>query len=285
MPTSQSFLQQFAQNSKLPIRLVSPTFGSLPPGLVDVYRLARRPAHYLLLFMVEGRTEYGLDLQHYAVQAHELLFVLPHQLHQLPPTKQGTDYFKLGFDEDCLALLPRPYPFLLNPLNNQLIQFDPAAAARLKVIFALLLSLLSAPDTKPELILAHLNSLLTELNTAYFAGTKNPADEKLAHYIRFRLLVEKSLAEHPTVTAIAAELALSSNGLYCLVKQYSGLSPKEFITHRLILEAKRRLYYSGRSVKELAYELGFSDPEYFSRLFKKVTGQTISLFVQDLSGK
>ncbi len=52
-----------------------------------------------------------------------------------------------------------------------------------------------------------------------------------------------------------------------------------------MLEAKRRLYYSeDPSIKELAYELGFNDPEYFSRLFKKETGKTIATFVQDLSG-
>ena len=49
-------------------------------------------------------------------------------------------------------------------------------------------------------------------------------------------------------------------------------------------EAKRRLYYAESSIKELAYDLGFNDPDYFSRLFKKVTGQTIAAFVQDLSG-
>ncbi|MEJ0057659.1 MAG: helix-turn-helix domain-containing protein [Bacteroidota bacterium] len=73
--------------------------------------------------------------------------------------------------------------------------------------------------------------------------------------------------------------------MYSIVKHYSGLSPKEFITNRLMLEAKRRLYYSeDPSIKELAYELGFNDPEYFSRLFKKETGKTIATFVQDLSG-
>jgi AraC-like DNA-binding protein len=46
------------------------------------------------------------------------------------------------------------------------------------------------------------------------------------------------------------------------------------------------LYYNeSSSVKELAFELGFNDPEYFSRLFKKVTGKTIAGFFQDLSGK
>jgi len=57
------------------------------------------------------------------------------------------------------------------------------------------------------------------------------------------------------------------------------------MNNRLILEAKRRLYYSESSIKELAFDLGFNDPEYFSRLFKKVTGKTITMFVQDLSVK
>jgi AraC family transcriptional regulator, transcriptional activator of pobA len=140
-------------------------------------------------------------------------------------------------------------------------------------------------DTDPELILAHLNSLLTEINTVYFATDKSPADDKLSKYIRFKLLVENNLTDHLTIQDIAEKLPVNTNSLYNIVKHYSGLSPKEFITNRLILEAKRRLYYSeSSSIKELAYELGFNDPEYFSRLFKKVTGKTITMFVQDLSG-
>ena len=58
----------------------------------------------------------------------------------------------------------------------------------------------------------------------------------------------------------------------------------QFLRYRLILEAKRRLYYAeSTSIKELSYDLGFNDPEYFSRLFKKQTGKTISSFLQDLS--
>lgn len=140
-------------------------------------------------------------------------------------------------------------------------------------------------DTEPELILAHLNSLLTEINMAYFALDKSPADDKLSKYIRFKLFVENNLTLQPTIVAIAEELALNTNGLYQIVKQHSGLSPKEFIINRLILEAKRRLYYAeSSSIKELAFELGFNDPDYFSRLFKKTTGQTIATFVKDLSG-
>ncbi|HTI94137.1 MAG TPA: helix-turn-helix domain-containing protein, partial [Puia sp.] len=174
--------------------------------------------------------------------------------------------------------------FLLDPLNQQKIRFSPAAAVRLRSIFAILLGLLRTADTEPELILAHLNSLLTEIDTAYFTIAKKPADNGLTKFIGFKVFVENNLTDHPSIRDIAEQLALSTDSLYQIVKRYSGLSPKEFITNRLILEARRRLYYGRRSsVKELAFELGFNDPDYFSRVFKKVTGKTVAEFFQDLS--
>ena len=278
------FLHHFKQNNKLPIRLVSPTFGHLSPETLGITGRTHRTPHYFFLFMVEGLTSHGVDLERFEIKNNELLFILPHQIHHLPASKQGADYYKLGFDEECLSLLPRQYPFLINPFNSQKIQFTHSAAARLKSIFEMLLGLLRDMNTNPELILAHLNTLLTEINSAYFSSDKYLADDNLSKYIRFKLIVENTLTDHPTIIEIAEKLAVNTNSLYSIVKHYSGFSPKEFITNRLVLEAKRRLYYSKSSIKELAYDLGFNDPEYFSRLFKKVTGKTITSFVQDLSG-
>nr|WP_202406133.1 helix-turn-helix transcriptional regulator [Hufsiella ginkgonis] len=269
----------------MPIRIISPAFGQLSAESAAGYDLTHRKSYYFFLFMLEGSIRHGVDLEQFDIGSHELLFVLPHQVHQLPATKQGSDYFKIGFDERCLSLLPKQYPFLVNPLNTQKIRFTTPAAARLKSIFEILIGLLSVMNTDPELILAHLNSLLTEINSAYFSADEHPACGKLSKYIDFKVFVENNLTDHPPITGIAAELALNTNSLYHIVKRYSGLSPKEFITNRLILEARRRLYYAeSTSIKELAFELGFNDPEYFSRLFKKVTGKTIAGFSQDLSG-
>ena len=84
--------------------------------------------------------------------------------------------------------------------------------------------------------------------------------------------------------SIAEKLAMNTSTLYAIVKEFSGVSPKEWITNRLIQEAQRKLHYTDISVKELAYDLGFSDPDYFSRLFKKSTGKSVSTFLRDLSG-
>ncbi|MBT1707944.1 AraC family transcriptional regulator [Fulvivirgaceae bacterium PWU5] len=284
MESMERFLDRFKQNRKLAIRMVSPGFGHLSSQVVSAFGPTHRNAHYFFLLMLQGSARHVIDLQPYDVGNNELLFILPNQIHELPKAKRGGDYFKIGFDENCLALLPRQYPFLVNPLNSQKIHLTPAAVARLKPIAEILLGLLSTMDGDPELIVAHLNSLLTEINTAYFAADKSPADSKLSKYIAFKVFVENNLTDHPKVEAIAEELALNPNSLYTIVKHYSGQSPKEFMTHRLILEARRRLYYGeSTSVKELAFELGFSDPDYFSRLFKKVTGQTVAAFFQDLS--
>jgi len=284
METIKSLLDYDKQNFKLPIRIVSPNFGHMAPELVEKFGLTHRRTHYFFLFMLEGLSQHSVDLQHYEIKENEMLLVMPHQMHRLPGKKHKGNYFKLGFDEACLSLLPKQYPFLINPFNRQKVLFNTRAALRLKSIFEILRELLSDVKTDPELILAHLNSLLTEINTAYFTEQKGPTDERLSKFIGFKTYIEINLTEHPTIVDIAKKLALNTNSLYNIVKQYSGLSPKAFITRRLILEAKRRLYYSeSPSIKQLAFELGFNDPEYFSRSFKKVTGKTIAMFIQDLS--
>ncbi|GGH63898.1 hypothetical protein GCM10011379_15330 [Filimonas zeae] len=264
--------------------MVTPGFGQLSPEAAAKHPSIHRLPYYFFLFMEKGHSRYTVDLETFNIEKHELLFSLPHQIQQLTSATQGNHYYKLGFDDYCLSRLPRQYAFLLNPLNQQKIRFSPAAAARLKNIYTMLLALLSTPDTDAELILAHLNSLLTEMNAAYFANEAKQADHKLSAFIKFKLFIENNLTTHPSIKQIAKELAISTDSLYQLVKHYSGQSPKEYLTQRLMLEARRRMYYSQHtSVKELAFELGFNDPDYFSRLFKKTTGKTVATFFQDLS--
>lgn len=274
----------FSQHNQLPIRMVTQDFGHLSEHDAKEYGQSHRLPYYFFLFVLEGSGRHIVDLEDYEIGKHELLFSLPYQIQQFPDASHGSNYFKLGFDEHCLSCLPKQYPFLLNPLHQQKISFCPNAASRLQDIFKILLSLLQTDGSNQELILAYLNSLLTEINTAYFNYSKRPAGGKLEKFTGFKVFVENNLADHPSITKIAEELAVSTDSLYQIVKQQSGLSPKEFITHRLILEARRRLHYGQyTTVKELAFDLGFSDPDYFSRLFKKTTGKTVAAFFKDLS--
>lgn len=281
---SSSFPEGFSQNDHLPIRIVSPDFGHLPEEAAAKYGWTQRLPYYFFLLMLDGVGQYSIDGNQIDLAKNDLLFATPHQIQALPTASHGNDYYKIGFDEECLSRLPGKYPFLLNPLNQQRISFLPSVANRLQAIFKILQALLLDPGTAPELILAHLNSLLTEINSAYFRNEGKPADDRISKFMGFKIFVEDNLTDQPTIQAIAKELAISTDSLYQMVKQNSGLSPKEYVTNRLILEARRRLINGQRSsVKELAYDLGFNDPAYFSRLFKKVTGKTVVGFFQDLS--
>ncbi|HEY8957374.1 helix-turn-helix transcriptional regulator [Chitinophaga sp.] len=251
----------------------------------------RRLSSYFIVLIESGSITYNIDSQDFTLTDGHLLFAMPNQFFTPPAKPDDLKYFKLLFDENTLALLPQQFPFLVNPLNAPTIILDSVAKERVIKVFGILDQILyiDKQETDTEIILAYLNSLLSELNSAYFKNKEpvNILNTNLSKFIEFKLVVETSLTEQPSINAIADKLALSTTSLYRIVKEYTGTSPKDYFTNRLIAEAQRRLRYSNTSIKELAYELGFNDPDYFSRLFKKSTGKSASDFLpgQDLSGK
>jgi AraC family transcriptional activator of pobA len=275
---------QGLQNDNLRVRMIS---NDNPYPSADIQQKLlqpRRLTSYFIVLIDSGSATYNLDLQDITLNEGHLLFAMPNQVFTPPAKTADLKYFKVLFDENTLALLPQQFPFLVNPLNAQAIIFDNGTRERVKKLFETLNQILYL-DKDPadtEIILAYLNTLLAELNSAYFKNKEpiNNLNTNLSKFIEFKLVVETHLSEQPSVNAIAEKLALSTNSLYRIVKEHSGVSPKDFFINRLIIEAQRKLHYSTISVKELAYELGFNDPAYFSRLFKKCTGKSISEFLQ-----
>jgi AraC-like DNA-binding protein len=82
----------------------------------------------------------------------------------------------------------------------------------------------------------------------------------------------------PSVNAIAGDLNLSARYLSDLLKQETGKTALEHIHIYLIDEAKNLLLSSDNTIAETAYQLGFENPPYFSRLFKKEVGVTPNEF-------
>lgn len=293
MQETKGILDKIKHHDKLSIMVNENCAIPLPE---DVWRKLLGPhklSFYYFIYVDQGSATLRADSRDVTISDGQLLFGLPNQIFTNSTKNKKDQYYKLGLDENTLALLPHSYPFLVNPLQFNTITFDSDTKQRVKAVFSLLFQLLHSPG-KPktsEIILAHLNTLLTELNSAYFEqhGSQDAVtNAKLSKYVAFKLAVETHLSEQQEVHTIAEQLAMTTSSLYSVVKELSGVSPKEWITNRRMLEAQRKLQYSGLSVKELAYELGFNDPSYFSRLFKKSTGKSVSAFladVRDLSGK
>jgi len=271
------------KNDKLRLKVVSNDNPYLSSDIQQKLLQPRRLTSYFIVLIDSGSITYNLDLQDITLSDGHLLFATPNQVFIPPPKTDNLKYFKVLFDQNTLALLPQQFLFLANPLNSQIIIFDGVTRERVKKVLEILNQILhiDRQPTDTEITLAYLNSLLAELNSAYFKNTAptNIINTNLSKFIEFKLMVETHLTEQPSVNAIAEKLALTTNSLYRIVKEYSGVSPKDFFTKRLVIEAQRKLQYSNLSVKELAYELGFNDPDYFSRFYKKCTGKSISEFL------
>lgn len=93
-------------------------------------------------------------------------------------------------------------------------------------------------------------------------------------FSRFRTEVEQRFKQQWQIGQYADLLRVTPTRLSRLCLRLSGKSAFDMIQDRMMLEACRKLTYVPSSIASIAYQLGFEDPAYFSRLFKKRTGQT-----------
>ncbi|MCO6185450.1 helix-turn-helix domain-containing protein [Rhizobium sp. L1K21] len=111
------------------------------------------------------------------------------------------------------------------------------------------------------------------------AGRRGPARERFSDFLK---LVEDHYRSHLTVQDYADKMAMSAARLNRLCKSVAGKPAQEIIHARVVLEAQRLLTYTSATSAEVAYELGFRDPAYFTRFFRRETGVTPSTFRQDV---
>jgi len=92
----------------------------------------------------------------------------------------------------------------------------------------------------------------------------------------FRELVHKHHIAHKEVGFYSEMLNLSDNYLNKCVKKTTGKPPKQWISEISILHAQILLQDNSKEIAEIAFELNYQSPSYFTRLFKKITGLTPS---------
>lgn len=94
----------------------------------------------------------------------------------------------------------------------------------------------------------------------------------------FMKLVEKHFLDERKLVFYAEELDLTPKYLSAVIKEVSGCHFTYWIDEPLITEAKKMLYFTNKSIKEVSQELGFVDQSKFGRFFKNVTGMSPRLF-------
>ncbi|MDD2389907.1 MAG: helix-turn-helix domain-containing protein [Desulfobacterales bacterium] len=102
-------------------------------------------------------------------------------------------------------------------------------------------------------------------------------------YYEFVSHLEQHYTEHYRVEQYAELVKLSPKRLSEICRTVTGMTAKKLIEERVVLEAKRYIRYSGLSIKQVCHRLGFEDPAYFSKFFKKVTSTSPTQFRQAVS--
>lgn len=119
------------------------------------------------------------------------------------------------------------------------------------------------------------------------AHTEQPAadaPEVLLHR-RFAALLDEDHATHHDAAHYADALSVPAATLSRALTTVTGRATKELITDRVMLEARRLLRFTPLSVGEVAHRVGFADPLYFSRAFKRATGEAPQAFRERARGR
>lgn len=94
----------------------------------------------------------------------------------------------------------------------------------------------------------------------------------------FMQLLSKHVTQHKSVEYYSQELNISSNYLNRCVKTRFNKNCKQLISETAIIQSQLLMLDTSKDINEVAMEMGFEDTSYFSRLFKRVTGETPSSF-------
>jgi len=234
---------------------------------------------YQVLWVQQGAAEVVLDEWREAVQGPAAIVVPPGVVHgfRFAP---GTDGLVLTLSARFLVegefqAVGEAFRSLFSAPGVLHFAAGDGAAARLHALFRELVTEFLLPGAAESPVAGWLaRAVVWRLAQARAQGQHSGerAHRHQALFTRFLLLVEQHFLEHWPLERYASRLGLSTQRLNRLARAESGRSALELVHERLTREACRRLVYIAAPAASLAAELGFEDPAYFSRFFKRRTG-------------
>ncbi|MFZ2987812.1 helix-turn-helix domain-containing protein [Ideonella sp.] len=237
-----------------------------------------------VLWIHQGSVVAQLDENRSALRGPALLLVPPGVAHAFR-FNPGCKGFVLTFNAGLLAegeaaTLGEALPQLLAEPCAMAMGGAQAEVERLQALFEMLHTESQAEDSADGPVPRWLAcALVWQLarrvqRSQAQAARRGPAAERQSLYTRWLLLLEQNYLAHWPVSRYAERLGLSTERLNRMVRTETGQAAQALLHARLIREACRRLVHVAAPVSQLAFELGFSDPAYFCRFFKRHTGKT-----------
>jgi AraC-like DNA-binding protein len=233
-----------------------------------------------VILVTRGTGWFWLDSHRHAVRPGAVFFTTPGRVRRWDTKHLDgmclffEDFFIKEFLQDDAFLHRLPY-FHADPARAAL-SLTPSAARRVRArLAAMQRELAHYRRDSIDLLRAQLHETLIVLARQY-ASAHRVAPQRPTHRVvsRFMELVERDAARCHRIADYAAELAVTPGHLSVLCTQYAGQRAKRLLDNVLVSRARRMLLYTDESAARVAASLGFEDPSYFSRFFRRETGQT-----------
>lgn len=244
----------------------------------DLFFVPHRKDFYLIVLVKEGSNRHWVDMVPYTVKPDTLYFSTPQQIFL---KEDGVfEAIAICFTQEFLDMeeagLFRQLSIIQNLHNGHELSLSTEDIAFIEDLSEKLITeYQQGQGWRNSMLLGYLRILLIYLSRLY--NEQYTIENKSADYTllnRFRTLVSNHFAESHDVAAYAGMLNLSAGHFSELIKKQSGKTPIEHIHDRLLLEAKRMLFHTEASMKEIAFQLGFEEASYFNRFFKRLTEST-----------
>lgn len=248
----------------------------------ETHELPHRHDFQEILWIRAGQGQQAIDGELMSISANTFYLIAKGRVHQLI-TGIGLDGLVIRFTDDFLpdfpALAMGHYQTMLfnNVMLNHTLPVSAAEAAVFEQLLALMLAEYGEPKgSERDEVLRHLlTALLVKLQQVqkkWWRERATAVSPNTRLFYQFTLLLEKQFRQNHNVQTYAQTLGITPRQLSHLSRQMVGQTAKTVIENRVILEARRYLTFTTKSVKEIAFLLGYKDPSYFSKAFKRQTG-------------
>jgi AraC-like DNA-binding protein len=236
---------------------------------------------YHLVLFTKGSGTHAIDFKTFRVTPYQIYFMVPGQVHSWN-FEGATDGYVIHFSPSFFeSFLVRngyleQFPFFGNSVDDSVIQIMPANQQKIINLFEDIIAEAENPgDLSLDLVRLLLLQVFILLGRSSIRGKeKQPASYNFTLLKSFQKLIEKNFARLKLPKDYAALLYVTPNHLNALCNDLLGISAGEMIRNRILLEAKRLLINLDLSIAEISYQLNFNDNSYFTKFFKKYTGQT-----------
>ncbi|MFB6456344.1 helix-turn-helix domain-containing protein [Chitinophaga sp. Hz27] len=240
----------------------------------------RRILKYVMVYCLEGQLTLTIDGTLFTLKSGDVVTITSGQIHQFRETAAAKGYiltFTLDFfakDDNDIELIFHNGLYCHFGMNEVILVDKKTIEEQLGLISSEL-------SEQPYQYLISVHSRIKLILVAINRAKVSRGDEIWkpdALFLRFLEAIRDHSTYHHPVSKYAEMLATTELKLNELSKIHAGKTAQNIIYSLMTSSAKRLLIYENLSVKEVAYQLGFNDPFYFSNFFKKQTNLSPSQF-------